>query len=77
MWGKKPRSGCWLCPKQGITACRMMYFEFPQYWKQLKKLELKSGGSGFRWSERHNLDKLEIMFQDEVNIPQRTLKEFS
>ena len=34
---KKPRSGCYLCPKAPIGWFRMLYHEFPEYWEQTKE----------------------------------------
>ena len=39
--GKKPRSGCWLCPKSNLAWCRLLYFEYPKLWEQLEELESK------------------------------------
>lgn len=34
---KKPRSGCYLCPKANLDWFRMIYYEFPKYWEKIKK----------------------------------------
>jgi len=62
---KKPRSGCWLCPKCSIGWARMLYFEYPELWKKLKKLE-KDSPHG--WKPRTTTDELEKRFEKERNI---------
>lgn len=34
---KKPRSGCYFCPKANFDWFRMLYWEFPKYWEKTKK----------------------------------------
>ena len=36
---QRPRTGCWICPKTNIAGMRMLYFEYPELWKQLEDWE--------------------------------------
>ena len=53
---KFKRTGCWLCPKQSIGSLKILYNDYPQLWKRLKKYE-EDSSHGFR--AKGNLNELE------------------
>ena len=65
---KKPRTGCWLCPKASIGWCRLVYNEYPKLWQLLEILETYSPHG---WKARTTAKKLGERFAKE--IPQKDL----
>ena len=47
-WGglyeKFSRVSCWCCPLQSLPGLRVLYHEFPEHWKQLKKWDNETYG---------------------------------
>ena len=39
---KFKRTGCWLCQKQSIGSLKILYFDYQELWKKLKKYESDS-----------------------------------
>ena len=47
-WGglyeKFSRVSCWCCPLQSLPELRVLYYEFPEHWEQLKKWDNETYG---------------------------------
>jgi len=55
------RTGCWLCPKQSKESLHVLYKNYPELWKKLKKYEADSP-QGFK----HNVKLSQI--EDEAQL---------
>lgn len=47
LYNKFERTGCWLCPKQRMGSLKILYRDYPDLWKKLKKYE-KDSPHGFK-----------------------------
>lgn len=62
---KKPRSGCYFCPKANIGWFRMLYHEFPEHFEKLKELAHDDPKS---FKPDYSIDEIEEIVSNQTKI---------
>lgn len=56
------RGGCWFCPKQSLKQLKNLYFNYPELWNELRKMEKDSHNT---FKPNTTLEQLEERFRND------------
>jgi len=71
LYDKFTRTGCWLCPKQSLKALKVIYNDYPLYWRTIKIMDQETKGCKFR--SDYSVEQLEQKFDKENDLLENTI----
>ncbi|MCJ7790565.1 MAG: phosphoadenosine phosphosulfate reductase family protein [Candidatus Atribacteria bacterium] len=70
LYNKRKRLSCWNCPLQSLNDLKVLWKDFPEYWKELLKMQEQSK---YQFRMDHTLEELDERFRREENYYQLDL----